>query len=441
MSAPPSARSAAPKASLLLRARFVLPMARPAIRDGAVLIGGGRIRGVGPWRDLAAHCRARTLDLGDVVMLPGLVNAHCHLDYTDMAGLFAQPKLFTDWLKLITTTKAGWSYSDYAQSWLHGAGMLVRTGTTTVADIEAVPALLPQVWESTPLHVLSLLEMIGLTRRRAPAAILQEAVDHIEALGATRFRAGLSPHAPWSTLPELLRRSARAARRRHWLLCMHVAESALEYEMFARARGEMFHWLQRSTRDMSDCGLGSPVEHLEKCGVLDGNFLAVHVNYLGRRDAALLGQRKVHVVHCPRSHAYFRHNPFPLRRLARAGVNICLGTDSLASVVTARRQKVELNMFEEMRALAAKQPRLAARTILRMATVNGARALGLAGRIGELSEKANADIVAVPFAGNASEVWDAVLHHQGDVFASMIGGRWAVAPASSEVSALIAEAA
>jgi cytosine/adenosine deaminase-related metal-dependent hydrolase len=319
--------------------------------------------------------------------------------------------------------------------------MLLRSGTTTVADIEAVPDLLPQVWEATPLRVLSLLEMIGLTRRRAPAAILQDAVDRIGALGATRFRAGLSPHAPWSTVPELLRLSARAARRHGWLLCTHVAESALEYEMFVRGRGEMFRWLERSTRDMSDCGLGSPVEHLEHCGVLGGNLLAVHVNYLGMRDAALLGQRKVHVVHCPRSQVYFRHDPFPLGRLARAGVNICLGTDSLASVVTSRRQRVELNMFEEMRTLAGKHDRLSAQAILRMATVNGARALGMAGRVGELSAKAFADLIAVPFAGNAAEACDAVLQHRGDVAASMIAGRWAVAPTAIEVPTPVAEAA
>jgi len=413
---------------LLLRARVVLPVSQPPIREGAVLVSGQRIAAVGRWRDLSAQCRRRPVDLGEAVLMPGLVNAHCHLDYTDMAGQFPPPKVFADWLKLITETKAGWTYSDYAQSWLNGARMLVRTGTTTVADIEAVPELLPKVWGGTPLRVFSFLEMIGIKGHHQPQAIVQEAVERIDALKGFRGCAGLSPHAPYSTVPELLRLSAQTARRRNWRLTTHLAESALEFEMFARGRGEMFEWLQRSGRDMSDCGLGSPVQHLERCGALSERLLAAHANYLGKKDAALLARRKVHVVHCPRCHSYFHHDPFPLRRLARAGVNVGLGTDSLASVYKARSQSVELSLFEEMRALAKNEPSLSARKIVRMATLNGARALGLQGQSGELSEGSFADLVALPFAGKIADIYDSVLHHQGDVAASMIDGRWAIAP-------------
>ena len=270
--------------------------------------------------------------MGERVLMPGLVNAHCHLDYTDMAGQFLPPKVFTDWLKLITVAKAEWSYPEYAASWLKGARMLLRTGTTTVADIEAVPELLPEVRRATPLRVFSFLELIGIRGQRQPQAVVQEAVAQIEALKGCRGGAGLSPHAPYSTVPDLLRLSAETARRRKWRLTIHVAESALEFEMFTHGRGQMFDWLQRSGRDMSDCGQGSPVQHLERCGALGERLLAAHVNYLANGDTALLGKRKVHVVHCPRGHSYFGHDPFPLRRLTRAGVNVCLGTDSLASV-------------------------------------------------------------------------------------------------------------
>jgi cytosine/adenosine deaminase-related metal-dependent hydrolase len=231
-------------------------------------------------------------------------------------------------------------------------------------------------------------------------------------------------------VPELLRLSVRAARERGRPLCIHVAESAQEFEMFMRARGDMFNWMQRNARDMSDCGLGSPVRHLARNKLLGENLLAVHVNVLARGDATLLGKHRVHVVHCPRSHDYFRHPPFLRQRLARAGVNLCLGTDSLATVRKIRKQNPELSMFEEMRELAASDPKLPPVEILRIATVNGARALGRAGQIGELSENALADLIAIPASAKTSDACEAVLGHTGDVSASMIDGQWVIPPQS-----------
>ena len=163
-----------------------------------------------------------------------------------------------------------------------------------------------------------------------------------------------------------------------------MAESEQEFEMFTRAGGTMYDWLKRNYRDMSDCGLGSPVEHLARNKMLGKNLIAIHANVLARGDAALLGKHRVNVVHCPRSHAYFRHPPFLRERLANAGVNVCLGTDSLATVRFMGRKKPELNLFEEMRALADADRTVSPAEILRMATVNGARALGWRGQIGEL---------------------------------------------------------
>jgi len=410
----------------LLRARLILPVSQPPIEDGAVCIIGDRIAAVGRWRDVSAKYGGEQQDLGEMILLPGLVNAHCHLDYTDMAGLFPPSKSFTDWIKLITTEKGRWSNSDFLKSWIAGAQMLVQTGTTTVGDVEALPELLPAVWETTPLRIISFLEMTGIRSRRDPRAILREAAKKISALPKGRCRAGLAPHAPYSTRPELLRLSARTARRRHWLLTTHIAESSQEFEMFVHGRGEMFNWLRRNERNMSDCGGLSPVQHAARNGILGPNLLAIHVNYLANGDAALLGKRKVNVVHCPRSHAYFQHPPFPRRELAKAGVNLCLGTDSLATVCKTRRQTVELDMFEEMRALAAKEPDLSPRTILWMATANAATALGFGRLIGRLAAGSFADFIAIPFAGKPSESYNAVLHHRGPVAASVIGGQWAV---------------
>ena len=413
---------------MILRARVVLPVTRPPIDDGAVLISGNRIRTVCGWRDLTVRADEQVIELGDTILLPGFVNAHCHLDYTDLAGEIPATQRFTDWIKSITTAKAGKIYADFAQSWLRGAQMLLRTGTTTVADIESVPELLPEVWLATPLRVFSFLEMTGVKSRREPRLVLDDAVRKIESLPASRGGAGLSPHAPYSTRPELLRLSAAAALEKGWRLVTHVAESNLEMQMFSHARGEMFDWLQRNDRDMSDCGLGSPVQHLERHDYLSDNLLAVHVNYLAPGDAALLGQRGVSVAHCPRSHAFFRHRRFPREELAGAGVNICLGTDSLASVTKMRGRSIELNLFTEMQAFAAAHPDAPPERIVRMATVNGACALGLQGKIGEVSENAMADLIVVPFRGGSPDAFEAVIQHVGDVAASTIDGEWVKCP-------------
>jgi len=412
---------------MLLRARTVLPVSREPIADGAVLVRGNRIAAVGRWADLRAGSADEMVDLGEVVVLPGLINAHCHLDYTGMAGLIPAPRHFTDWISSLIMLKAGWSYGDYARSWLHGAQSLLGTGTTTVADIEAVPELLPDVWESTPLRVHSFLELLNVRSRTPGHELVGQALERIRALPAGRNAAGLSPHAPYTASPDVFMAAARAAREHGTLISSHVAESAGEFEMFMYRHGGMFDWL-KGQRDMADCGRGSPVTLLERLNVLGPGFLAVHVNYLGNRDAATLGRRGVSVVHCPRSHAYFGHQRFPREALAAAGVNVCLGTDSLASTLKEHGRPPALSMFAEMQAFAATQADLRPADILRMATLTGARALGRAGELGELSPGALADLIAVPFAGDASQVAEAVVHHAGDVMASMIDGRWVVPP-------------
>ena len=413
---------------LLLRARVALPIRRPPIADAVVAVAGQRILAVGRWRSLRSRFAGAVHDLGDVVLLPGLVNAHCHLDYTDMAGLFPPQRSFGDWIKLITTEKAQWTFSDFAASWLAGAKMLLRSGTTTVADIEAVPELLPDVWSATPLRVLSFLEMTGVRSRRQPESILRAALEKIDSLPLHRCAAALSPHAPYSTPPRLLACTAALARKRQLRVTTHLAESVTEFEMFRHARGELFDWLQRNERDMRDCGRRSPVQHVAQTGLLGRNLLAVHVNCLARGDAALLARKRASVVHCPRSHDYFEHPEFPYRALTQAGVNICLGTDSLATVRKHSHPTVELNLFTEMRAFAQAHPDVLPETILRLATINGAAALGQRGRVGELKPNAFADLIAVPFTGPADDSYEAVLAHTGPIAAGMIDGAWTIAP-------------
>jgi aminodeoxyfutalosine deaminase len=414
---------------IILRARTILPVSRPPIQDGALVISLRRIRAVGRWRDLRRHLSGQASDLGDMLLLPGLVNAHCHLDYTHMAGLIPPMRSFTDWIKSITALKGEWTDAEFADSWHDGARMLIQSGTTTVADVEAMPNLLPAAWKETPLRVLSFLEMIGIRRQRKPRSILAETILQARALDHPQRRIGLSPHAPYSTTPALLRLAARAAKLRNYRLVTHIAESTEEFDMFTQARGDLYDWLRRNNRSMSDCGRGSPVAQLDRIGYLSPRLIAIHLNHLAPGDAERLARRRVHVVHCPRSHHYFDHSPFPHSVLTRAGVPISLGTDSLASVRSQHRQPVTLSLFAEMRMFAAAHPQVPDPAVVRMVTLDPARALGLNGRIGQLAPGSSADVIAIPFHGKPAEAWAAAVHHPDVVAASMIAGRWILPPA------------
>ena len=406
----------------LLRARVVVPVRRPPLDDGAVFVSGGRLADVGRWPDLASrHAGSPVIDLGEVILLPGLINAHCHLDYTGMAAGIPPQKSFSDWIKAILAHKAAWSYTDFAASWVSGARMLLRNGVTIVVDIEAVPELLPEVWAATPLRVISALEMTGIRSGKEPAHILAEALAAFPDPPDDRKQAALSPHSLYATRRELLTLANAATAERHWLLTMHVAESQEEFDMFVHRRGPLHDWLA-GQRDLSDCNGATPVQCLERLGLLTSRLLAVHVNCLGEGDAARLAQAGAHVVHCPRSHDYFHHPAFPLAELTAAGVNICLGTDSLASVRGTNRSAIELNLFRDMQVMSAAFRTLAPEQIVRMATINGARAIGRTGDSGELSPGAAADLIAIPWHGPRQEIFEAILRNDKPVAASFIAG-------------------
>ncbi|MFM7555413.1 MAG: amidohydrolase family protein [Verrucomicrobiota bacterium] len=401
-------------------------MISPPVSDGAVWISGARIRAVGPWseiRGMAGPDAGPVEDLGEVAVFPGLVNAHAHFDYTAMAGLLLPPREFPDWIKGILTLKSQWTDAEFEASWRLGARQQLESGTTTVANIETRAHQLAGLRAGTPLRIFSFLEMTGIRSGREPERILGEAMEVLKGLPPNRGGVGLSPHAPYSTSPELLRAVAAVARREGWRVTCHVAESDPEFDMFMYRRGSLFSWLEPQ-RPCDDCGLGSPVQHVDRHGLLGSPLLAVHVNRLWEDDALRLAARGASVVHCPRSHAYFGHPRFPREELTEAGVPICIATDSLASTKASREGPPVLSLLDELRALAAADPGLSPRRMLAEVTVHPARALGLRSVLGELNTGALADLLVLPHAGSTGTVEEALVHHRGPVAATLIGGRW-----------------
>ncbi|HAM72303.1 MAG TPA: hypothetical protein DCM86_11725 [Verrucomicrobiales bacterium] len=413
---------------MLLRARIVYPVTTPPIEDGGVIVAHGRIVALGRHRDLSEGFSGERVDLGDSILLPGLVNAHCHLDYTNLARQIAPPGSFTDWVKQLITLKAGWSYTDYAESWLEGSHQLLDCGTTTVGDIEAVPELLADVLPATPLRVTSFREIITIRSSRSAPRMLDEALADLAHVPAGRHRPGLSPHAPYSTTQELARLTREACRSRGWRWTMHVGESTEERDMLQEGRGPMYDWL-RPQRPMEDCGGLSPVGWLERAGALGPELLVAHANHVSEPEASLLASTGVQVVHCPRSHDYFGHTRFPHGLLQRAGVSVCLGTDSLVSVRSPRGTKPVLSLFAEMESFARSHPGVPASDIVAMATVKGGAALGFGlESVGVIAPGAHADLISIPLPEGTREPAEAIVHHPGPVASSLIEGNWVIRP-------------
>lgn len=412
---------------MILRARCILPIGEEAIDNGALVIKNGQIDWFGRWAVCEARGRLPVEDLGEVVLLPGLINAHCHLGFTAMAGKIPPPASFTDWVQAILAAKAHWTPADWAASWVQGAKMLAESGTTTVCDAENFSELLPELWDSTPLRIISFLEITGVQAQRRPGELIDEAIAHLERLqDHPRGQAALSPHALYSTTPELVRRAVQTSRARALPLSAHIAESEEEFAMFHDRGGPLFDWLSPQ-RPRGDCRAGSPVQLANQYGLLGPDLLAIHVNCLAPGDAELLARTRTAVVHCPRSHEYFNHRPFPHEELRRAGVNLCLGTDSLASTQTGisapAADSPRLNLWDEMRAFASKHPGVRPLDIFRMVSTHPAKALGKENSLGQIQTGAAADLIALACSGRLApaRIYEALLF-EPDLRAVFIAG-------------------
>lgn len=403
---------------MILRAKTVLTLTGPPIDNGAVVVEGETIRAVGGWSDLAGEGAGPVRDLGEVVLLPGLINAHCHLEYTDLCGEAPWHGSFTQWLLQVVALKQIKTDADWLSGIARGSEQLRRWGTTTAVNIAAFPRLCDQA-ETAGLRVIWCPELIDFNRAESAEDIVREAETWLDARPGWLGRCGLAPHAPYTVSGGLYALTARVARARAIWVTTHVAESQEEDDMFRRGLGTMHDYFHRAGRDMSDCKRVGVVQLLREYGVLGPNCLAAHANCLTPADAQLLAQTGTAVVHCPLTHRFFGRGVPLLKSLWHAGVTVCLGTDSLASHTVGS----ELNLFKEMQELARVFPELAAERILQLATVDAARALGQPSQLGQLQPGARADLIAVA-AGNAGDdPYEAAVFTDRPVVFSMIGGQ------------------
>ena len=400
---------------MILRARTLVTMNGPPIDNGAVVVKGNRIRAAGTLPEIAALFSGTVIDLGEQVLMPGLINAHCHLDYTMLRRAIHAPHGFTAWVQRLNAIKRSLQDEDYLAAISQGFTELRKWGTTTVLNIESFPELMSRL-PPPPIRTWWFYEMIDVRKRITTEDLLDGAGiffrKHSDWMGGF----GLSPHAPYTASANLYQLASACARQDRMLVTTHIAESVEEAAMFRHASGPLYDLMRSLGRDMSDCGHGSPLSVLLGNDLIGPEWIVAHMNELDDPDFALLERTPLHIVHCPASHRYFGHQPFPMDRLRSIGINISLGTDSLASTDS-------LSLFDEMRAVCNQHPSISPFDAVEMATVNPARALRRPRDLGCVVPKSRADLIALPITPTAKSLYEEIVAYRRPVDWVMVNGQ------------------
>ena len=360
-------------------ARWILPVAGPPLERGTITVRGDRIAAVEPHGS-----RTPDEDLGEATMIPGLVNAHTHLDLTGAAGLTVPVPggAFPEWLRRVIAFRRTRSPGQVEADIRAGLAESLRHGVTLLGDISAGGASRP-VLKDAAIRSVVFWESIGTTLERFEAALHSAILGMSAQPNTPTCRWGRSPHAPYS----VHKCGYGLAAQLPGIAAVHLAESAAEMELLAHRTGPFVPFLQSLGVWEPDGLIRDPGEFLRTHP--EQKLLVVHGNYLPG-DTPLTANQSLAI--CPRTHAAFGHPPHPFREFRARGVNVCIGTDSLAS-------NPDLDVLAEVRELHRRHPDVPAETLLEMATINGARALGSDGECGTLEPGKSADFVVLPGAG------------------------------------------
>jgi 5-methylthioadenosine/S-adenosylhomocysteine deaminase len=387
-------------------ARWICPVSSPPIRDATLVEREGRIAYVGPRAN--APDGGDDVDLGEVILVPGLVNAHCHLELTAMRG-FLDGLAFREWILRLTFSRRDVLSPDML---LDAARLGVREGIqhgiTTFADTGDTGAGFDAMLE-LGVRGICYREVFGPDPAHCDDAIaaLAAKVSEMRTRATSLVQVGVSPHAPYTVSDALFRAASAFAAREGLPLAVHVAESALESELVVDARGAFADGLRARGIAVAPRAR-SPVALLEHLGVLGPRALLIHCVRVDAEDVATIVRHECAVAHCPASNARLGHGIAPLGELLDAGVRVGLGTDSVAS--NDRQDILDEARLASLVAAASsrRHDALSAARALELATSGGARALGLDAEIGTLKVGKSADLAAFPLLSHRGPVHDPV---------------------------------
>lgn len=378
------------------RAARVLPIATAPIANGAVVVENGKIVWVGRAGDEPSISRARVVELGDSVLAPGLVNAHTHLDLTVAQGLF-DGLTFFEWIRAVLACRGELSHDQVLDSARLGVIRGLEAGITTFADTAPFDAPFRAMIE-LGVRGIAFVEVFGPDPSVATknVAELRARIRPMRDSATKLVSVGVSPHAPYSVSNDLYVAAAAMARAEGLPMATHLAESADESELVKSAGGP-FADLLRSRDIAVEPRADSPVALLDQLGVLGPDMLLIHCVRCGADDIASIVRSGASVATCPRSNSYFAHGKAPAAAMRRAGARLGVGSDSLAS-------NESMDMMAEAAEALAGDPSADTAEHWRLATLGGASALGLDGRIGTIEIGKEADLAAFPLGGAGADM-------------------------------------
>lgn len=407
---------------MIVRARFVIAADGPVIENGRVECHRGVIADVRRARAGERGGGGDGFDFGDAVVLPGLVNAHTHLELSHLAGKVPATGGLIAWLeRLVALAVAAPPDADaVAASVRRGLAESTRAGVTCVGDITRHPSVTRPILGEAGVAGVSYGEVAAVGRTRSRLGERLVAALHAGPAGLT-VRPGVSPHSIYTLEPAGLRACAGRARAANVPVCTHLAESPDEDEFARSAGGPLRDYLERLgvwDEHIRPYGCGA-IEAALGSGLSGGDVLFAHLNYAGDADLDAVARSGAHVAYCPRTHAAFGHPPHRFRDMLTRGINVCVGTDSLAS-------NPSLSVLEEIRFLGRRQAGLAPAALLEMATLSGARALGVEAACGSLAAGKRADLVVIPLSAGATDPLEEVVSGDALPAAVFLGGKQVV---------------
>lgn len=388
-----------------LSGRWVLPVDAPPLSHGVVSIRDERITYVGP-----SGSRRADLELGDVAVLPGLVNAHTHLDLSDAGGKCPPSPDFPGWLRMVGAHRRNQSDEQVAQAIRMGIDASLRYGITLLGDISVRGQSWNQVSQS-PVHAVVFYEMIGLTEDRAAWGTGLTKAWLNDHPATHQCRPAFSLHAPYSVRKSVFEELGEGiVDGKEYPIAIHVAETEAELELLASRKGPFVSFLE-------DMGVWDPAGFVPDVAAVlarqTRRSLFIHGNYLSPGQWIQHGT----LVWCPRTHAAFGHKPHPFREFLKQGTRVVLATDSMAS-------NPDLDVLAEACFVHERYPDVPGDVLLKMITLDAAEALQWEHEAGSLTPGKLADITMIRLENDVGEPYECVLSNAGKQRKTLFRGRW-----------------